>query len=721
MRLTSLRSSALACVFLSVAACGSGSSKGTKTGASCIDADGDGYGTGSACTCASGCSDCNDNDGTVYQQVPVYTDADHDSYGVGPARSTCIGAQPPSGFALRAGDCNDASAACASDCTDADGDGTPACAGDCDDKNPHCTETCVDADNDHYCGVHDCNDHSALHWDDCATCVDSDGDGRGPGCNQGTSDCDDTDRDNWVSCGTCSDADGDGYFARCDAYITRKGEDCDDSDAACTNDCADFDHDSVRACDGDCDDGSANNACTIDANGGNANETAHAGGNGGALNITGDTINLLGGSDALPAGVTTHRGVPTAVGALRVTATTAPIAASATLAGLFVPKGVTLTLLGSDPIILTVTDDVFVAGTIVSASGASVKIVPMGATPLDITLAGVVDLHGAPSASGIGNAGGTLTIGDSTAPFVHAVLYGAFALRSGNAVSDPGAGGGSLIVTADHIYVAAAVDTHSGAGQSGGGAVELTSSGDITVRENGIITSGGSSATAPGTGGTIVVNATTSLKSNATAQLTTRGGQATGPNGVGGAGGQCTLMADSGGLAKVSLASPTIIATGGDSSLGSVGKGGAVHMAVGNNVSSGSADSVSISGGIDVSGGTAGTIVVTAKDAASTISVDHPLLAKGGPGGVITIGNLNASAELHAAISADSTVLAQPGGTVSFEVATLTYVSGDISAVGTGGGYCCKGDTTTVSGDISSHVHDSNGDVDHINGDLDNE
>ena len=381
---------------------------GTKAADICVDADGDGYGTGSVCSCAGGCNDCNDNDRTVFQLVAIYTDADHDTFGIGAGSKTCIGAQAPNGFSIRAGDCNDASAACTSDCTDADGDGTPACAGDCDDANPHCTETCVDADSDGYCGVKDCNDHSALHWDDCTTCVDFDGDGRGPGCDRGTTDCNDSDTDNWVSCATCADADGDGYFAHCDAYVTRKGEDCDDTDAVCTNDCSDFDHDGVRACDGDCDDGSADAACTINANGGNANQIVDAGGAGGSILVTAGSVRLLGGNDALPAALFTHGSVPSDPAALIVT-TTHLISSSQTVAGLFVAKGATLTLSGAAPITLTVTDHVLITGAVVSDSGGSLTIVRSGSAAIvDVTLAGSVDLHGAAGASG--HPGGTLII-----------------------------------------------------------------------------------------------------------------------------------------------------------------------------------------------------------------------------------------------------------------------------------------------------------------------
>jgi hypothetical protein len=62
-------------------------------------------------------------------------------------------------------------------------------------------------------------------------CPDLDGDGyfSQPDCGTPV-DCNDHDPDNWNSCAGCLDLDGDGYFAGCDAYSTRRGPDCEDSD-----------------------------------------------------------------------------------------------------------------------------------------------------------------------------------------------------------------------------------------------------------------------------------------------------------------------------------------------------------------------------------------------------------------------------------------------------------------------------------------------------------
>ena len=55
------------------------------------------------------------------------------------------------------GDCDDANAACTTDCTDADGDGYCVTA-DCDDTDPRCSEECADVDGDGFCAPNDCDD-----------------------------------------------------------------------------------------------------------------------------------------------------------------------------------------------------------------------------------------------------------------------------------------------------------------------------------------------------------------------------------------------------------------------------------------------------------------------------------------------------------------------------------------------------------------------------------
>lgn len=143
----------------------------------------------------------------------------------------------------------------ADDCIDVDGDGYGArCfrGEDCDDSlatGAACITDClalyVDADGDglgagtpvtscviiegHVLEGGDCAPSDPLHRSDCGVCVDTDGDGRGPGCDYGDDDCDPDDPDVWRLCYSCSDMDRDGAFAGCDAYV-RRAYDCDERD-----------------------------------------------------------------------------------------------------------------------------------------------------------------------------------------------------------------------------------------------------------------------------------------------------------------------------------------------------------------------------------------------------------------------------------------------------------------------------------------------------------
>ncbi len=111
------------------------------------DTDNDGYCVQAATPVCSGASpppgfrtpgtcqatdDCNDTDGTTFQNAQVRTDADGDSYCIGTARTLCIGTNPPSPSRL------------ASACV----------ATDCDDTTAARFQTLsvrVDGDNDGYC------------------------------------------------------------------------------------------------------------------------------------------------------------------------------------------------------------------------------------------------------------------------------------------------------------------------------------------------------------------------------------------------------------------------------------------------------------------------------------------------------------------------------------------------------------------------------------------
>jgi len=200
------------------------------------------------CACVANNTDCDDASADCTTDC---TDADGD------------------GLAICEGDCDDAVASCTTDCTDVDGDGLALCAGDCNDQNPDCTTNCTDVDGDGLAVCEgDCNDAVAS----CTTvCTDVDGDGlavcagdcddANPTC---TTNCTDADGDGLAVCeGDCNDAvaactivctDGDG-----DGVAVCAG-DCNDAVATCTTVCTDADGDGVAVCAGDCDD--ANPACT---------------------------------------------------------------------------------------------------------------------------------------------------------------------------------------------------------------------------------------------------------------------------------------------------------------------------------------------------------------------------------------------------------------------------------------------------------------------------
>jgi hypothetical protein len=163
-----------------------------------------------------------------------FHDGDGDGLGLAQDwRCVCTDAAPYS--TQRVGDCDDTSALCTTDCSDADHDGVPDCrdpcldmdhdgAGvsnpnvppgcrlgpDCDDTSPQCNVSCADTDGD---GVPDCRD----------PCVDLDRDGfgvgagcRGPDCDETSALCNvtcvDTDGDGIPDCrDPCIDPDGDGY------------------------------------------------------------------------------------------------------------------------------------------------------------------------------------------------------------------------------------------------------------------------------------------------------------------------------------------------------------------------------------------------------------------------------------------------------------------------------------------------------------------------------
>ena len=315
------------------------------------DSDGDGYGgqqfQQDACIAPSGYvtndSDCDDLDSASYPggteicdgadndcdhavdegvQTTWYADADGDGYG--DANTTVQECNPPAGYASNGDDCDDASAVnnpsawdvcdgADNDCdgtvdeddavdantwyADSDGDGygdasqdREACAQpsghvsnllDCDDSSatihPGIDEICDGADNDCDGTVDEASAINAVTW-----YVDADGDGYGDasgtmsacaaasGYVGNTQDCDDSDA---ASTNQTTDGDCDGTVtaldcndnysgsttratdADCDTVLT--ADDCDDSDATSTTIATDADCDGVLTA-GDCDDNDAN-------------------------------------------------------------------------------------------------------------------------------------------------------------------------------------------------------------------------------------------------------------------------------------------------------------------------------------------------------------------------------------------------------------------------------------------------------------------------------
>ncbi len=149
----------------------------------CIDSDGDGYGDTAVGSCAGAVVDCAPANPLLFQNVVLYDDEDEDGFralgGGGP--SACIGAVPFQKTTNPIVDCNDRA---------------PLVGGD------------------EYTG-----------GDTCATCIDLDLDGRGPGCLAGP-DCAPRDPWHWADCATCIDGDSDQHGVGCDA-----GPDCADNSA----------------------------------------------------------------------------------------------------------------------------------------------------------------------------------------------------------------------------------------------------------------------------------------------------------------------------------------------------------------------------------------------------------------------------------------------------------------------------------------------------------
>jgi len=205
------------------------------------DNDGDGV------TACNNPSDCDDSNPSTYPGAPELCDGlDND----------CNGLADFAGNTLNE--------------TDADGDGSPACA-DCDDGNasnfPGNTELCDGVDNDcdtlsfaDPAGEVDADSDGSLSCVDCDDANQANFPGNVESCDGLDNDCDgsagsdesDGDGDSFISCADCDDSDAlnfPGNLEVCDG----QDNDCDIS----TNEASDSDGDGVSACAGDCDDSSA--------------------------------------------------------------------------------------------------------------------------------------------------------------------------------------------------------------------------------------------------------------------------------------------------------------------------------------------------------------------------------------------------------------------------------------------------------------------------------
>jgi len=208
----------------------------------------------------------NDCDGTVDEDVTTtfYQDTDGDSFGV--SDQTTEACSTPTGYATRAGDCDDADGAispnAAEVCDDIDND----CDGDADADAIDQETWYADGDGDGYGGTSsttDCDQPSG-HTSNSADCDDSDAavnpaatevcDGVDNDCD-GDIDTDATDQETWYA-----DGDGDGYGSTSSTTACEQpsgyadnADDCDDGDASASPGEAEVCDEVDNDCDGDTD------------------------------------------------------------------------------------------------------------------------------------------------------------------------------------------------------------------------------------------------------------------------------------------------------------------------------------------------------------------------------------------------------------------------------------------------------------------------------------
>lgn len=721
-----------------------GGKTAAKPTTQCTDADGDGYGVGADCTGP----DCDDASATKFTTRDLYLDADKDGLGTGAPASTCTGAQAPSGKSFVAGDCDDSTASCTTNCSDGDGDGLPACAGDCDDDNPNCDSTCADGDNDSYCTNHDCNDSDASHYADCGLCTDADSDDHGALCDLGD-DCDDADADVWATCAVCKDEDQDGRFANCDAYIMRSGPDCDDASLGCQVSCQDQDMDGLRACDGDCNDNGT--LCLSDVSAGDNGSGSIATGNGGTVNINSPTIVMLAEKQALPDGTPTFGSAPIGPSLFVVSARETVTVTEAELRpggyqGIRVEAEGTLVLSGVGNFVFNTSGNVLIAGTVRTTDASSTVTFSASSMGVDFTLSGEIDA----SARAAGASGNTVNIGTSGAgEFSRVFLLGRVLANGVPGSSTFGGDGGTISAYAQYnIFTTTELIARGGGGidSGNGGTLNLTTSstnGRVTLRGDALNAHGGAGLEHGGDGGTISFSGET-LTASAGLSVNAFGGNTSSPGGAGGSGGDISMTLTA--IGETSHTLPLIQAAGGNSAQGPGGQGGNISISIGSTAevepsTPVEGDTLTIKGtlqakgGNGLDGGDGGTVRVHVGEMDSEIILEGTVDTSGGTGGVsgaggdaglMVLGRAHTSTPGQPTATVSTTRLVQrgtlrnnagapqtgaAGGSIFVNVALYDYESGTMSATGTGGS-CRLRDGATTTGDFEISVTDGDGDTD---------
>lgn len=216
-----------------------------------LDGDKDNYGAGELMDVCSGDAlpegyaqeggDCDDGSSGLFQYLTAYVDVDEDGVAgdAAEAMEICSGVELPLGYALTQGDCNDSEKEVQDESTvfvDSDTDGFGS------GESMVLCKTAAELQEGYSPSGGDCNDEDEDTWFEVTLYEDEDGDGFGDesteqvyclgidlpeGWVNGLDgfDCDPISPVHWQDCETCVDEDGDMYGANCDF-----GEDCDDGD-----------------------------------------------------------------------------------------------------------------------------------------------------------------------------------------------------------------------------------------------------------------------------------------------------------------------------------------------------------------------------------------------------------------------------------------------------------------------------------------------------------